>query len=1402
MSKRHKFKAREKSVQRMTRDGLVQEERSTGKVEHLSTRTAEVEFHHGGASGEEFSIRQPSRNPSSQTDVPITPPGRKRKYADFKTNTVQESCIENPAVISDAIPEPDARVDNVHAYLKETPSVSSGNPVYEQAPPAKFNSSHSESFRTSEKPIQTVSETSYRTPSKSSIHNPSALNLQNRNDVSAAPFHKSRKYQQAEYNAFVQQFSHSEIPQTNNTDYSPLSSSEDSPSHSFQEPYPAPSSETARSHPAQKNTPFSSKDRYRIQNYAQAALEHHTFSKHQHNFSEKSDSSFQEHLSDNVSDQKYEPEPSHSSTPEGVHSSSHEHIPSSSPEHIQSSFHRHAQSSFHRHAQSFSHERAQSPSPEHAQSSPPERAQTETKLSPSPQERRVEPSPSFDKPTKLRERSLYSRKHNNIEETASQKTFSRAYRIPSASPSDVLKEADTNPSPLFTSNHTLLNPTADTSSEPGNGVISNHRQGQAVSRADRYRLLMKSRVQPKANISAPPLKSALASDDKTTHLNNGISLNHRQEKAVHPVNAEKSLTLSSAVKKGKAIERTPKPRLAPRSQTHQDLHPQHKKGEMRLSADETSVIADGSIPSRKRAILPPTARTKIILPDKSKNTSSAQPITTEKTVSSGASSTAEAIPPRKKKKLKSSSSTKKKKSRLRFDSSDTSAVPAMAGKLKKQGSNAAHVVTASASSVIHGKFHEVEKENASLESLHYSELLAEHGTRRINRAVKSRRGKNQGVQKKSRLQESPAATPNRFKKGTPASTKKPEHKKSAINRFYQKLQNKKRAADAAKAAKKGTKTAGKTAGTATTLTQRSFNAVKQFFTSHKRGIWIFLAILLALILLLSQLQSCTTMALGSLSTVSASSWPADDNEITAADVYYTQLEANLQYRIDHLEEEYSGYDEYNYNLGEIGHDPVALISYLCAKYGTFTFNQVKPELDALFALQYGLDVQTLTEERTVTKTVSAGESLGTVVTSAYCNCSICCGQWAGGPTASGVYPTANHTIAVDASNPTVPLGTEIIMNGTLYKVEDTGAFDQYGVDFDVYFDSHDAALAWGHRSFEAFYAGGDGSNTIEVTTTEEVHICNASLTSRSLPFLFTSRMNSDQQELYTVYQSSRGNRQFLGSPFSCNWYGNVSSFYGYRVSPTSGQIQLHKGLDIAVPQGTEILAVHDGTVTTAAYDDSYGNYIVLENDKGYTTKYAHCSSLSVSTGQEVTKGDVIAAVGSTGNSTGPHLHIEFLYQGDYLNPYFYLGVGQGSAFGNGFGFTGDVDALDDATFAALIQEAEKYLGMPYVWGGSNPSTGFDCSGFVSYVFTNSGVYNMGRLTAQGIYDISSPVNPADAKPGDIIFFQGTYNTSGASHVGIYVGNGQMIHCGDPIQYTSINTPYWQSHFLGFGRVTH
>ena len=130
------------------------------------------------------------------------------------------------------------------------------------------------------------------------------------------------------------------------------------------------------------------------------------------------------------------------------------------------------------------------------------------------------------------------------------------------------------------------------------------------------------------------------------------------------------------------------------------------------------------------------------------------------------------------------------------------------------------------------------------------------------------------------------------------------------------------------------------------------------------------------------------------------------------------------------------------------------------------------------------------------------------------------------------------------------------------------------------------------------------------------------------------------------------------------------------------------------------------------------------------------------------------------------------------------------------------EALEDEVFAAMLAEAEKYLGYPYVWGGSSPSTSFDCSGFVSWVINHSG-WNYGRLGAQGLCNVCTPVSPANARPGDLVFFKYTYNApnpDGVTHCGIYVGNGMMIHCGSPISYANLNTSYWQAHFYCYGRL--
>ena len=320
----------------------------------------------------------------------------------------------------------------------------------------------------------------------------------------------------------------------------------------------------------------------------------------------------------------------------------------------------------------------------------------------------------------------------------------------------------------------------------------------------------------------------------------------------------------------------------------------------------------------------------------------------------------------------------------------------------------------------------------------------------------------------------------------------------------------------------------------------------------------------------------------------------------------------------------------------------------------------------------------------------------------------------------------------------------------------------------------------------------------------EVSILRVTLTVIPLESLVSGKMDTEQAEIFAMYRETNGLLQEFASPLDLYWYYYVSSYYGYRKNPVTGNEEFHRGVDIAVPTGTTVYAAHDGMVTAAAYDSHYGNYVVIEID-GYTTKYAHMDTLSVSAGQTVEKGTVIGTTGNTGSSTGSHLHIECLYDGEYYNPLFYFDVGEGTLYGETpGGLPGNAippDAYDDASVQALMEEAAKYLGYPYVWGGSNPSTSFDCSGFVCWVFTNSGVHNLPRTTAQGIYDQCTPVSASDAKAGDIIFFTGTYNSAGAvSHVGIYCGNGTMIHCGDPISYASINSSYWQSHFYAFGRL--
>ena len=578
---------------------------------------------------------------------------------------------------------------------------------------------------------------------------------------------------------------------------------------------------------------------------------------------------------------------------------------------------------------------------------------------------------------------------------------------------------------------------------------------------------------------------------------------------------------------------------------------------------------------------------------------------------------------------------------------------------------------------LHGKGHEAEGDNAAVEGSHRAELMAESALRRaLHRTNRGLQGRNM------RLREAGGAdleggrlhfgAVQEAEKAAGRKAAQEKAKSNAVKKFWQKQRYKK----AYLAARQGRKETAETVR----ITQNLFTKVKRAVAAiawRNKGIFGAVAVIVLLFALMAMsLTSCSAVLQGATASIAGTTYPSTDEDIYAVENAYVALENALNEQINRMESAHPGYDEYRYQVDEIFHNPYHLISYFTAKYGEFTYEQVKDEVEEIFREQYRLSTQETTGTVTETRTVRVGESLGQVVTSGYCNCPICCGVWSGGPTASGAYPTANHTLAVDASNPFVPMGTRVVMNGVEYVVEDTGAFDQYGVQFDVYYDSHAAASAHGHQTWEAYIADDNGQQEVEVTSTRQVNRLDVTLTNRGLDAVLRSRMDENEEKRYDLYNTTLGHRDYL---FDVN----------------------------TIPGG---------------------------------------------------------------------------------------GAG-------GFGYEIPAEALSDVKFANMIREAEKYLGYPYVWGGSSPSTSFDCSGFVSWVINNCGNgWNIGRCTADGLRSHCAYVSPSQAKPGDLIFFQGTYNTSGASHVGIYVGNNMMIHCGNPIQYTSIATSYWQQHFMAFGRI--
>ena len=617
----------------------------------------------------------------------------------------------------------------------------------------------------------------------------------------------------------------------------------------------------------------------------------------------------------------------------------------------------------------------------------------------------------------------------------------------------------------------------------------------------------------------------------------------------------------------------------------------------------------------------------------------------------------------------------KKAGRLSFGDEGSGMVRGAGMGISKKAVSAA---AGSAAVYVHGKTHEAEQENAAVEGTHRAELMAESALRyAMHRTSRGLHKRNTRLQESVSLERGgrlfyETAQEAGGKAASKAARDAGQAKKGILQKFWQKRQYQK----AYRAARKGGKTAAGTAKATQTIASKAKSVASSVFARSKGILGIAAAAVLFFVMIASLMASCgASIQGGAASTIASTTYASTDADIYAVEDAYSALEAALNEQVNSMESRHPGYDEYRYQIDEISHNPYHLISYFSAKYGEFTYEQVADEIEEIFQRQYSITTESTRETVTETKMVRVGESLGQVVTSGYCSCSICCGQWAGGPTASGVYPTANHTIAVDASNPFVPMGTKVIMNGVEYVVEDTGAFARYGVQFDVYYGDHASASAHGHQTWEAYLADDNGSQEVEVTTTQEVNRLDVTLTNHGLDAVLRELMDENEEGRYDLYNSTYGNRDYLFDT-------------------------------AALPGG-----------------------------------------------------------------------------------------------GGDFGYEIPAEALTDQKFANMIQEAEKYLGYPYVWGGSSPSTSFDCSGFVSWVINNCGNgWNIGRQTTDGLMGYCSQVSPSEAKPGDLIFFQGTYDTPGASHVGIYVGDNMMIHCGNPIQYTSIASPYWQEHFLAFGRI--
>ena len=527
------------------------------------------------------------------------------------------------------------------------------------------------------------------------------------------------------------------------------------------------------------------------------------------------------------------------------------------------------------------------------------------------------------------------------------------------------------------------------------------------------------------------------------------------------------------------------------------------------------------------------------------------------------------------KKLKSEQEVKAKK--------NAAASGKKGGKPKKTGNLAADALSAKA----HQSVRNADQDNNSgVEAAHFTEGSAEGAARAGSRFQYG--GKLRQYKKLERLEKKADkdAVDSIFAERMESD---PQAGSNFFSRWRQKQAIKKEYAAAKAGAAAAENTAAGTAkaaqGTAS-ITEKAF----QFVQSHSHIIIGIAAVGLLVLVIAGSVSSCSVLINGGGNVVLGTSYTAEDEDLKGVETDYTKLEDKLRKQIDRIETDHPGYDEYRYNLAEIGHNPYELASLLTVEFENYTRSQVQARLQSIFEAQYELKLVEKVEIR-----------------------------------------TRKETRVGFRYNP---------ITGT------------------------------GH------------TYTYQVTVQYEYKILNVTLLNRGVDYVArNSGLTDDQLERYEVTLECRGNRD-----------------------------DLFAGIAFATPDGA----------------------------------------------------------GSSGE-----------YQ-DYDIP---------------------GEALTDEKFRKMITEAEKYLGYPYVWGGSSPSTSFDCSGFVSWVINHCGNgWNVGRQTANGLMGKCDIIPKSEAKPGDLIFFQKTYNTSGASHVGIYVGNGMMIHCGSPISYASIETSYWRQHYYCMGRI--